>query len=248
MFPIRDHNPSGRVPFVTYALMAFNIAVFLTTLPIAGDERALAQFYFDWALLPRRVAGGDGYGGLLTSMFLHGGLLHLGGNMLFLWIFGDNVEDEMGHLPYLGFYLLAGIAAGLVHVLADPGSYIPMVGASGAIAGVMGGYLLLFPRARVDILVILVIYFRILPIPAWIMLMIWFVMQFVGGFGTPSDIGGVAYWAHAGGFVAGILLTVPLWLRRGGSAFWGATDGRPPHPEARYPPPLPSTIPKVKRK
>lgn len=238
MFPIRDHNPSGRVPYVTYALMAANIGIFLSMLPISGDERALAQIYYDYALLPRRVMEGDGYNALLSSQFLHAGWGHLGGNMLFLWVFGDNIEDEMGHAPFLGFYLLAGALSGYAHVLADQNSYIPTVGASGAIAGVMGAYLLLFPRARVDIL----LFVKILPVPAWIMLMIWFAMQFIGGLGASAETGGVAYWAHSGGFIAGLLLALPLWISRGGPKFWKATHGYPPHPPARY------AMPKVKRK
>lgn len=246
MFPIRDHTPSGRVPYVTYALMAANIGVFLSMLPISEDASALSQLYYDWALLPRRVMQGEGYSALLTSQFLHGGLLHLAGNMLFLWIFGDNVEDEMGHLPFLAFYLVTGALSGLAHVVADPASLIPTVGASGAIAGVMGGYLLLFPNAKVDILFIFIIFFRIFPIPAWIMLMVWFAMQFIGGIGATPGTGGVAYWAHAGGFIAGVLITMPLWLRRGGPAFWRTTKGHPPHPPARYA--VPSSLPKVKRR
>ncbi len=239
MLPIRDHNPSGRVPYVTYALMAANIGIFLSMLPIAGDERALAQLYYDYALLPRRLMiEGEGYNALVSSLFLHAGLAHLAGNMLFLWIFGDNIEDEMGHGPFLGFYLLAGALSGYAHAVADPFSFIPMVGASGAIAGVMGAYLLLFPKARVDIFFVI----RIFPIPAWIMLMVWFGMQFVGGLGATPQTGGVAYWAHAGGFIAGLLLAVPLWVNRGGRTFWERTDGHPPHPAARY------AMPKVKRK
>lgn len=246
MFPIRDHNPSGRIPYVTYALMAANIGIFLSMLPMSQDEQALHLFYYDWALLPRRIIASDGLGALLTSQFLHAGWLHLAGNILFLWVFGDNVEDEMGHLPYLGFYLITGVLSGLAHVAADPTSFVPTVGASGAIAGVMGGYLLLFPKAKVDILLVFVIFFRIFPIPAWIILMLWFGMQFIGGLGTVPGTGGVAYWAHVGGFIAGVLLTVPVWLRLGGRAFWQATHGHPPHPPATYP--LPSSLPKVKRK
>ncbi|WP_299742470.1 rhomboid family intramembrane serine protease [uncultured Tateyamaria sp.] len=244
MFPIRDHNPSGRTPYITYALMAINVVVFLSYVSLFADERALNRFFFDYAAIPARILSGDGFSTLLTSMFLHGGWLHLAGNMLFLYIFGDNVEDEMGHMPFLGFYLTTGIAASAIHILSAPGSVVPVVGASGAIAGVMGGYLLLFPKARVDILLILIIIFRIFPIPAWIMLVIWFGMQFVGGVGSDPNGGGVAYWAHAGGFVAGILLTIPVWLRRGGPAFWQRTAGHPPHPEARY---AMSRIPKVRR-
>ncbi|EDQ03880.1 hypothetical protein OIHEL45_00522 [Sulfitobacter indolifex HEL-45] len=158
MFPIRDHNPSGRTPYVTYALMAVNIGVFLSYLSLMSDERALGEFYYSYALLPARLSHGEGYFGLITSQFLHGGWMHLAGNMLFLWIFGDNVEDEMGHGRYLLFYLACGIAAGLGQVVTEPLSWVPMVGASGAIAGVMGGYLLLFPRAKVDILVIFIVF------------------------------------------------------------------------------------------
>jgi membrane associated rhomboid family serine protease len=238
MFPIRDHNPSGRVPYVTYALMAANIGIFLSMLPIAGDERALAQLYYDYALLPRRIMDGDGTGALLSSQFMHAGWMHLAGNMLFLFIFGDNIEDEMGHMPFLGFYLIAGVCSGLAQVAADPTSYIPMVGASGAIAGVMGAYLLLYPKARVDIL----FFVKIFPIPAWIMLALWFGMQFIGGLQAAPETGGVAYWAHAGGFIAGFVMALPLWWRLGGPRFWKATDGHPPHPPARY------AMPKVRRK
>lgn len=244
MFPIRDHNPSGRTPYVTYLLMAVNIAVFLSYVGLFNDPRGLNMFFLEFGAVPVLVSSGEGTLSLLTSMFLHGGWMHLAGNMLFLYIFGDNVEDEMGHLPYLGFYLAAGILAGLIHVISAPYSSVPTVGASGAIAGVMGGYLLLFPKARVDILLILIVIFRVFPIPAWIMLMLWFGMQFIGGIGTDPQSGGVAYWAHAGGFVAGLVLTLPVWLKRGGPAFWRRTDGHPPHPEATY---ARSSIPKVRR-
>lgn len=160
--------------------------------------------------------------------------MHLAGNMLFLWVFGDNMEDQMGHLGFLFFYLMAGLLAGAAQFVSDPMSTIPMVGASGAIAGVMGGYLLLFPKARVDILVILIIIFRVIPVPAYIVLGAWFGIQLLQGSMTPSDMGGVAYWAHAGGFAAGLLFTVPLWLRRGGTSFWRRTHGHPPHPETQY--------------
>lgn len=247
MFPIRDHNPSGRVPYVTYALMALNIGIFFATWELMRDPRALYAFYGDFALVPALVSQGAGWSGFLTSMFLHGGLAHLGGNMLFLFIFGDNLEDEMGHLPYLGFYLTAGIGAGLAHYFAAPFSQVPTVGASGAIAGVMGGYLLMFPRARIDILVILIVIFRIIPLPAWIVLALWFALQVFGGVGASPDEGGVAYWAHAGGFVLGIVLTVPVWLRRGGPRFWAVTAGHPPHPKARYAF-SPTRVPRVPRR
>ena len=247
MFPIRDHNPSGRTPYVTYAMMAANIFLFLGYVSLFQDPRALNGFYLDWAMIPARISSGDGIYTLASSMFLHGGWMHLAGNMLFLWIFGDNVEDEMGHLPFLGFYLAAGAIGGLLHYLSAPMSGVPTIGASGAIAGVMGAYLLLFPRARVDILFIFIVFFRIFPIPAWIMLAVWFGMQFIGGIGADPELGGVAYWAHAGGFIAGAVLALPVWLRRGGPAFWSRTHGHPPHPETTYP--LSSSrIPKVRRR
>ena len=243
MFPIRDHNPSERTPIVTWALIAANLGVFLVTWPMFSDPVALERLYYTWGLVPRLSEPAT----FLTSMFLHGGIMHLLGNMLFLWIFGDNLEEEMGHLGFLGFYLAGGLAAAWLQVAADPRSDIPMVGASGAIAGVMGGYLLLFPKARVDVLLFFVIIIRVIPVPAWIMLGVWFGLQLVGGYSASSQTGGVAYWAHAGGFVAGFLLTLPVWLRRGGAAFWARTAGHPPHPEARYRFKR-TTVPRVRRK
>ena len=247
MFPIRDHNPSGRVPFVTYALIALNVVIFLANLPIQQDNAALWQLYQSYALIPAKLSMGEGYSGIITSMFLHGGWMHLFGNMLFLWIYGDNIEDELGPAKFLGFYLLAGIAAGLAQYITAPNSQVPMVGASGAIAGVMGAYLLLFPKARVDILIFLIVYVRVLPIPAFIVLAMWFAMQFFGGVGADPDQGGVAYWAYAGGFIACFALIFPLWLAKGGPDFWARTEGHPPHPEARYRM-VESSIPKVRRK
>ncbi|WP_102108911.1 rhomboid family intramembrane serine protease [Oceaniglobus roseus] len=243
MFPLRDHNPSLRTPFVVYALIAANVLVFLFTLSLGDDVRALNALYVNYALIPA-INDPLTY---VTSQFMHGGLLHLGGNMLFLWIFGDNMEDEMGHLPFLAFYLAGGVVAGIAQTLSAPGSEIPMVGASGAIAAVMGGYLLLFPKARVDVLIILVIFFRIFPIPAWIVLGAWLALQTFSGISAPGDAGGVAYWAHVGGFVAGLVLALPLWQRLGGPGFWKRTAGRPPHAEARYRY-SPTSIPNVRRR
>ena len=235
------------MPIVVYVLMAANIGIFLLNLPAAQDQRALWALYNAYAIVPAEITQGQGFETLFTSMFLHGGFMHLAGNMLFLWIFGDNLEDEMGHLGFAVFYIASGLGAGLIHVLTAPYSTVPTIGASGAIAGVMGGYLLLYPKAKVDILIILIVFIRILPIPAWIMLGLWFAMQFLGGIGSDPNAGGVAYWAHAGGFVVGLLLTLPVWLRRGASRFWTRTEGHPPHPEARYPISQ-SRIPKVGRK
>ena len=245
MFPIRDHNPSGGRPYVVYALIAINVAVFLLQLPYSGDGRVLQAFWGDFALKPADVTFKGDYTGIFTSMFLHAGWMHIGGNMLFLWIFGDNLEDQMGHVGFLIFYLACGILAALAHIYSAPGSTVPTVGASGAIAGVMGGYLLLFPRARVDVVVIIVIIFRVFTLPAWVMLGIWFALQVFGGFSTPAEGGGVAFWAHAGGFIAGIVLTLPVWLRRGGAGFWNRTHGQPPHPEITY---RRSSIPPVRRR
>jgi membrane associated rhomboid family serine protease len=244
MFPIRDHNPSGRVPYVNHALIAVNIAVFLgywTTL----SGRDLDLFLYTYGLVPDRVMAGQDMVTLITHMFLHGGWMHLLGNMLFLWIFGDNMEDQLGHLRYFGFYLLCGFGAAALQIAQMPYSDAPMVGASGAIAGVLGGYLLLFPKARVDVLFIFVIFFRVFSIQAWIVLGVWFGVQLFNGMGATED--GVAYFAHIGGFVAGIVLTLPLLLRRGGPGYWQRNHGKPPHPAAVYPV-SPSKIPRVPRR
>lgn len=247
MFPIQDHNPSGRTPYVVYALIALNIAIFLAMLTLKNDRDAEAQFYAMWAAVPYQISQGQHLETLVTSMFMHGGFMHLAGNMLFLWIFGDNLEDEMGHLTFLGFYLITGVAAGLVHVFSAPGSIIPTVGASGAIAAVMGGYLLLYPKARVDILVIFIFFFKIFSIRAWIILGLWFTLQFFGSITSNTSSGGIAYWAHSSGFVFGLILIIPLWLRRGGTKYWTETHGHPPHPEHQYKF-SPSRIPKIPRK
>jgi membrane associated rhomboid family serine protease len=233
MFPIRDHNPSGKTPYVTFALIAINILVFLGYF-LSLQDFALQNFFLTWGLVPARFMSGEGLETIFTSMFLHGGWMHLAGNMLFLWIYGDNLEEEMGHLGFLIFYLASGVAAGLAQTLPDPGSPIPMVGASGAIAGVMGGYLLMFPKAKVDVLFIFVVFFRIFAIPAWIVLGLWLAIQIGSGVAIPGDEGGVAYWAHVGGFVAGLVLTLPVWLRRGARGYWQRTDGHPPHPETQF--------------
>ncbi len=247
MFPFRDHNPSGKTPFVTYALIVLNCLIFFGYWGDLSNYRVMSEIYANWALIPAQLGDGEGYETLLSSAFLHGGIWHLGGNMLFLHIYGDNLEDEMGHVKFLGFYLLCAISAGLVQVMSAPYSDIPVVGASGAVAGVMGGYLLLYPKAKVDVLFIFIIFFRIFSLPAWIILSIWFALQFFNGVSTPSDIGGVAYWAHIGGFLAGIALCLPLLKRLGGSSFWSKNLGLPPHPEAYYRIQT-SNIPKIRRR
>lgn len=242
MFPIRDHNPSGRVPYVTYSLIAANIAVFFGSWFSLPSEYALAEFYYTWGLVPAWLMQGQGYSALISHMFLHGGWMHLIGNMLFLWIFGDNLEDVLGHLRYLLFYLACGIAAALLQVAGDPGFDGPLIGASGAIAGVLGGYLVLFPRARVDVLLIFIIFFRVFSIPAWIVLGIWFAVQTFNGFAATDD--GVAYLAHIGGFIAGAVLLLPVLIRRG---FWAQNNGKPAHPAAEYAF-SPSRIPRVPKR
>jgi membrane associated rhomboid family serine protease len=213
--PLKDLNPSRGYPFINITLILANIVVFLYGLGLEATMsprtfEALALSYSEVpARIPSFLAGHTSFEAaflpLVTSMFLHAGWLHLAGNMLFLWIFGDNVEDFFGHFTYLFFYLVCGIGAGLLHVLFNFHSNIPAVGASGAISGVMGAYILLFPRARVLTLVFI---FPI-PVPAVLFLGLWFVGQFLMGLGTIGTkvTGGVAVWAHIGGFILGMLLT-----------------------------------------
>lgn len=234
MFPFRDHNPSASRPYVTWALMAINIVIFLSYWPVLFEPIREAMLFHQWGAIPRRVQYGGDYYSLFTSMFLHGNFLHLAGNMLFLWIFGDNLEDEMGHIPFLIFYIVAGLGAGWVHVISNPYSSVPMVGASGAIAAVMGGYLLMFPKAKIDIFLFLLVWYKIFPVPAWLMLGLWFAFQMGSALTVDSDFAGVAYWAHAGGFLIGLLVTIPVWLRRGGRSYWTHNEGQPPHPETGH--------------
>ena len=240
MFPIRDHNPSERTPYVTIGLIFLNVVMFLLTMPWAGG---MVELWERLALYPVAVVNGYNMWGLVTHMFLHAGLMHIGGNMLFLWIFGDNLEDQMGHVGFLIFYLACGLAAA-AQIAANPLEGIPMVGASGAIAGVMGGYLLLFPKARVDVIAIIIIYIKMLTIPAWVMLGLWFLLQIFSSFWTMGGDSGVAYWAHAGGFIAGINLALPIFIKLGGTVFWDRTHGRPPHRPVEY---VRSRIPDVRR-
>ncbi|WP_374637396.1 rhomboid family intramembrane serine protease [Paracoccus sp. (in: a-proteobacteria)] len=239
MFPIRDHNPSERTPYVTYALIVLNIAMFLITMPWAGGA---IELWDRLALYPIAVSHGEWLWGLVTHMFLHAGFMHIAGNMLFLWVFGDNLEDQMGHFGFAVFYLACGLAAAGGQVASEPMSRVPMVGASGAIAGVMGGYLLIFPRARVDVIAIIIIIIKRFTIPAWVLLAVWFGIQIVSSLVGADQ--GVAYIAHIAGFIAGIVLAVPLFLRRGGPEFWSRTHGRPPHPAIDY---ARSRVPRVRR-
>ena len=213
MIPIRDTVRSRTAPVVTVALIVVNLMVFLHEVALGPY---LERFVYAYGLIPRRLVYWPyapldpvRFLPLLTSMFWHGGWLHLLGNMLYLWIFGDNVEDRLGHLRYLVFYLLAGAAAGLTQVALNPTSTLPTVGASGAIAGVLGAYLVSYPRARVLTFVPLFFLPWFVEVPAFAYLALWFALQLLAGLGSlgaPADVGGVAVWAHVGGFVAGVVL------------------------------------------
>jgi membrane associated rhomboid family serine protease len=216
VIPLRDANPTRRPPIVTIGLIALCVAAFLAELTVQLDGApALDRFFDRWALVPAQLTaaldGGGQAGGelvtVLTSMFLHGGWIHLGGNMLYLWIFGNNVEDRFGHLGFLAFYLLGGIAAAATQVVRDPTSEVPIIGASGAIAAVLGAYLVLYPRARVLSVVFLGFFFQLIQIPAVLVLGFWFVLQLFSGLmslGAAGADGGVAVFAHIGGFLFGV--------------------------------------------
>jgi membrane associated rhomboid family serine protease len=220
MFPLRDENRSGTFPFVTVFIIAACTAVFLYEISLG--QVSLKQFFDVYALTPGQItydlrSGDAGLNHLIlpffTSMFMHGGWLHLLGNMWFLWIFGDNVEDALGPVRYLIFYILCGLGAGLAHYLLGPASSLPTVGASGAIAGVLAGYVVLFPGARVHTLVPLGFFVRIMELPAVVVIGVWFLIQVVSSLVTfgMTEQGGVAFAAHVGGFVAGLLL---IWVLR----------------------------------
>ena len=220
MIPIKDDTPRFSTPYITYFLIALNTVIFLYEV-LGFGPHARNQLMFQFGIVPARITGL--MGGMrhfsaetallpiLTSMFLHASWLHLIGNMWVLWIFGDNIEDYLGHFVYIVFYLLSGLAAAIAHILLNAGSVLPTVGASGAIAGVMGAYLILYPRAKVLTLVPLIVIFTFWWLPAWIVLGYWFVIQFFSGAATAVVVshqttGGVAFWAHVGGFVAGIVM------------------------------------------
>ncbi len=251
MFPLKDNIPTDRFPLVTVSLILVNVVAFLLSIGEGGDlwNGPGAAFVFDWGFIPyeasnpgeqcvprgQEVLCGDVPGQpalvltAITSMFLHGGLLHLAGNMLFLWVFGNNVEDSMGRVRFLAFYVLGGLAAILGQFLVGADEPVPLIGASGAVAGVLGGYLLLYPRARVVTLVFIVLFFTILELPALFFLGFWFLQQVAFGYfdlaGPASDSGGVAYFAHIGGFVFGALLIRAFARRRRPTAAGG--PGRP---------------------
>jgi len=216
MIPFRDNIPSRSTPVITVAIIAVNVVAFLYELTLG---RSLERFMELYGVVPALVFAWPQSDlpftaiviPFITSMFLHGGWLHLFGNMLYLWIFGDNVEDRLGHFPFLIFYLLCGVGAGIVHTIFNASSFVPSIGASGAIAGVLGAYVVSYPFARVLTLVPIFVFFQVIEIPALIVLGFWFVMQLFSGTAalattTSASSGGVAWWAHVGGFVIGMVL------------------------------------------
>jgi membrane associated rhomboid family serine protease len=231
MIPISDDNPTLRPPVMTWLILGLMWGTWLVVQGL-GQPEMLVRSVCNLGMLPGELTGRAPVGsGIqisenmaclvdndqinwltpITSMFLHGGWGHIIGNSLFFWVFGNNVEDSMGRVRFVVFYLICGIAAAAVHVLTDPASPVPTVGASGAISGVMGAYLLLYPRVRVNMLFILIIFIRVIPLPAWVVLLWWFGLQVISGLPSlidpsPENVGGVAVWAHVGGFAAGVLL------------------------------------------
>jgi len=211
LIPLRDDNPTVLWPLVTIALILANAAVFFYELSL--DPRLLESLIYQMGMVPAAVTGSfipgtGGYFTLVTSMFLHGGWMHVIGNMLYLWIFGNNIEDSMGHLRFILFYLITGLAAAAAHLAFNAASTVPTIGASGAVSGVLGAYLVLFPHARVQTLVTLGFFIRIIYVPAWVLLLFWIGLQLLNQALAPIDptAGGVAYAAHIGGFAAGLVL------------------------------------------
>jgi membrane associated rhomboid family serine protease len=229
MIPLKDDQPRYSTPYVNYFLIALNAAVFFYELSVrAQSPRELNALIYEFGIVPSHFSHAltgphlllGAFLTILTSMFLHAGWLHIIGNMWVLWIFGDNIEDQVGHFAYLIFYLLCGFAAGFTHIFLNAGSNVPTVGASGAIAGIMGAYFLLYPRAKVLTIVPLIVFFTFWWLPAWIVLGYWFLLQFFSGAATQVAVashstGGVAFWAHVGGFVAGIVL-IKIFPQRAG--------------------------------
>lgn len=228
MIPLRDANPTRRLPVVTLVLILANVVAFVYELQVQSRGQ-LQLFLQQWALIPASLWGGDSaeFVTLFTAMFLHGGWMHLIGNMLYLWVFGDNIEDQLGSLRFLVFYVVCGLGAAAAQIAIDPTSPIPMLGASGAIAGVLGGYLVLFPRARVLTLVPLIIFYRLMEVPAVLVLGFWFVLQLLNGAAALATVqmqlGGVAFFAHIGGFIVGLALVRLFRPRRPDS--WRAFPG-----------------------
>lgn len=229
MIPLRDHNHAQTRPIATYVLLAINLAVFAyqLTLDVAAERRV----GLDYGFVPNAINQGDlsALSTVVTSMFMHGSILHCASNMWFLHIFGDNIEDALGSARFLAFYFASGIAGAFAQYLFDPSSTIPMIGASGAIAGVLGGYIRLFPHARIVTLIPIFVIMLVREIPAGFFLVIWFGLQLLDGVGALSSVtkgGGVAFFAHIGGFIAGAVL-VSILGRRQGYRPHGGRDARP---------------------
>ena len=211
MIPLKDTIKSNSFPFINTILIVVNILIFIYEFSLGKEFN---KFIYNFGLIPASVTSIENFGfnnnisPFFTSMFLHGGWFHLIGNMLFLYIFGDNVEDKMGHLKYLIFYLICGIAAAILQIITNLDSIIPMVGASGAISGVLGAYLLFFPNSKILTIVPIFIFIQLMRVPAKVFIIIWFFVQFLSGLGTlgaSSSGGGIAFWAHIGGFIAGVI-------------------------------------------
>jgi membrane associated rhomboid family serine protease len=239
VIPLRDRNPTRRTPVVTLLLVGSCFAAFALELSLTatGGDAALEAFFRQWGAVPAdisaAVAAGNYLGqamlGVVTSMFLHGSWLHVLGNMLFLWIFGNNVEDRLGRVGFALFYLAGGITAALAQVAIDPQSEVPLVGASGAIAAALGAYIVLFPGARILSIVFLGFFYQLLEVPALIVLGYWFVLQLISGFGAfgaETAQGGVAFFAHIGGFVMGVVVGLLLRTVRAGTNRRGPAPGR----------------------
>jgi membrane associated rhomboid family serine protease len=219
MIPLKDRNPRRRFPFITILLIVVNILVFVYQLSLGTR---LELFFDHFSVIPNQIYQALHsevfrpfvFITLITSLFMHGGWLHLGGNMLYLWVFGDNVEDKLGHIRFIIFYLLCGIAASALHIYFEPTSHVPTIGASGAISGILGAYIFMFPKARVLTLIPIFIFIQIAELPAYIILGLWFVLQFFNGIASlgyaTAGMGGVAWWAHIGGFITGLLLVIPF--------------------------------------
>lgn len=209
MIPIRDHNPSGKTAFISYLLIGINVLVF--GLMFLMPEQDLEEFIFRFALIPNLLVQGQNLFTLISSMFLHGSLGHLFGNMVFLNIFGDNIEDRLGHIKFLLFYLFCGLGGSFLQILTSPSSTVPNLGASGAIAGLLGSYLVLYPRHKIDVLIPYGFFTRVVALPAYTMLGYWFLAQFIYGVGSLAimepGMGGIAFFAHIGGFGCGWLVT-----------------------------------------
>ena len=245
ILPFRDHNPSKRKPFVNYLLIAACILAY-----IFNDGTINFEHQLLYALYPFEILNLNRFETFLTSIFLHNDLKHLFYNMLFLYLFGDNLEDTLGHFRYLLFYLVCGLGASIIYIISCYYSgefFVPVVGASGAISGVIGGYLLLFPRAKIDFIFWLVIIFRRFSLNAWFVLGGWILLEIWDVYSGSFLTSGVATFAHLGGFFCGLVFIFPKWNKLGGLKYWQETGGTPEHPEA----PIdnrPVKIPYVKRR